>query len=149
VPGIPKYSAEDTSLVVGNEAGETIVVPIPAGSPVKIDVPGLHYNRKSHLVQRLYPSGLQRVMQHDIGKTHMLSSQRGFWANGIKTRLFRSLVARGRASDAGNPLSIQFKAEVSYRPEIQVFREDGVGHAHDSHSTLQGGTTPQICWGIV
>ena len=33
--------------------------------------------------------------------------------------------------------------------EIQIFREDGVGHTHDSHPTLQGGTTPQICWGIV
>jgi hypothetical protein len=33
--------------------------------------------------------------------------------------------------------------------EIQIFRKDGVGHAHDSHTTLQGGTTPQICCGIV
>ena len=48
-PLIPKYSAEDTSLVIGNEAGETTVFPIPAGSRIDIDVPGLHYNRKSHL----------------------------------------------------------------------------------------------------
>jgi hypothetical protein len=33
--------------------------------------------------------------------------------------------------------------------EIQIFREDGVGHAHDSHSTLQGRDAPHICWGIV
>ena len=68
---------------------------------------------------------------------------------GIKTRLFRSLVARGHALGAGNPLSIQFKAEMSYRCEIQIFREDGVSYAHDSHPTLQGRTSPQICWGIV
>ena len=47
---IPKYSAEDTSLVIGNEAGEKTVLPIPAGSEVDISVVGLHYNRKSHLV---------------------------------------------------------------------------------------------------
>ena len=37
------------------------MVPIPAGSLVKIDVPGLHYNRKNHLVQRFYSGGLQRA----------------------------------------------------------------------------------------
>lgn len=47
VPAIPKYSAEDTSLVIGNGAGETTVVPIPAGSGIVIDVVGLHYNRES------------------------------------------------------------------------------------------------------
>ena len=46
-PGIPKYSAEDTSLVVGNGTGETTVFPIPANTKITIDVPGLHYNRKS------------------------------------------------------------------------------------------------------
>jgi len=51
VLNIPKYSAEDTSLVIGNGAGETTVFPIPAGSRVTIDVPGLHYNRESYLVQ--------------------------------------------------------------------------------------------------
>ena len=48
-PSIPKYSTEDTSLVIGNEASETTVVPVPAGSRVIIDVAGLHYNRKGHL----------------------------------------------------------------------------------------------------
>ena len=45
-PVIPKYSTQDTSLVVGNQAGETTVFHIPAGSRIRIDVPGLHYNRK-------------------------------------------------------------------------------------------------------
>ncbi|KAF9643013.1 cytochrome P450 [Thelephora ganbajun] len=43
-PFIPKYSAENTSLVVGNQAGETTVFPVPAGSDLRIDVVGLHYN---------------------------------------------------------------------------------------------------------
>ncbi|KAF9653322.1 cytochrome P450 [Thelephora ganbajun] len=43
-PVVPKYSAEDTSLVVGNQAGETTVFPIPAGGKINIDVVGLHYN---------------------------------------------------------------------------------------------------------
>ena len=47
VPGIPKYSAEDTSLVVGNAAGEKSAFPIPAGSRITVDAVGLHYNRKS------------------------------------------------------------------------------------------------------
>ena len=50
VVAIPKYSAEDTSLPIGNEAGETTVAAIPAGSWITIDAVGLHYNRKIHLV---------------------------------------------------------------------------------------------------
>ena len=46
VVAIPKYSAEDTSLPIGNEAGETIMAAIPAGSWITIDAVGLHYNRK-------------------------------------------------------------------------------------------------------
>ena len=49
VASFPKYSAEDTSLVIGNGAGETTVLPIPARSEISIDIVGLHYNRKSHL----------------------------------------------------------------------------------------------------
>ena len=51
VAAILKHSNEDTSLVIGNGAGGMITVPVPAGSEVTIDIPGLHYNRKSHLVQ--------------------------------------------------------------------------------------------------
>ena len=50
VPAIPKYSAEDTSLVIGNEVGETTVVAIPAGSQIVVNVAGLHYNRESDFV---------------------------------------------------------------------------------------------------
>jgi len=53
-----KYSNEDTSLVIGNGAGGTITVPVPAGSEVTIDIPGLHYNRKIHLIQRANSGGL-------------------------------------------------------------------------------------------
>jgi cytochrome P450 len=45
VPVIPKESATDTTIVVGNEAGESVVVPILKGTRVDISVAGLHYNR--------------------------------------------------------------------------------------------------------
>ncbi|KAK1218093.1 hypothetical protein PQX77_019252 [Marasmius sp. AFHP31] len=43
---IPKVSAEDTTLVAENAAGETKVVPIPQGTGIIISVPALHYNPK-------------------------------------------------------------------------------------------------------
>jgi hypothetical protein len=42
---IPKESATDTTIVVGNEAGESVAVPIPKGTKIDINVAGLHYNR--------------------------------------------------------------------------------------------------------
>ena len=57
-PVVPKYSAEDTSLVVGNEAGETTVLPVPAGSRIDIDIAGLHYNRKGHVSRRAHSGRL-------------------------------------------------------------------------------------------
>ncbi|TFY75699.1 hypothetical protein EWM64_g8312 [Hericium alpestre] len=44
VVGIPKESAEDTSLNVSNAAGETTTIPIPRGTALAIHTPGLHYN---------------------------------------------------------------------------------------------------------
>ncbi|KAF8967870.1 cytochrome P450 [Flammula alnicola] len=44
VTGIPKIAAEDTSLVTSNIRGETTTVPIPRGTDITINVPGLHYN---------------------------------------------------------------------------------------------------------
>lgn len=103
-PGIPKCSAEDTSLVIGNEAGETTMLPIPAGSRVIVDVVGLHYNRKSHLPQQAYSGGSRRATQQGIGTTHFLSNQIASWGNG--TRMLSSLSpgVQGDASGAGNPL---------------------------------------------
>ncbi|KAF5351015.1 hypothetical protein D9756_008377 [Leucocoprinus leucothites] len=43
---IPKRSAEDTTFSTMNTRGETVVVPIPKGTDVHINVPGLHYNPK-------------------------------------------------------------------------------------------------------
>lgn len=45
VNAIPKMSAEDTSIVVGNSDGATTAIPCPIGTYVTIDTPGLHYNR--------------------------------------------------------------------------------------------------------
>ncbi|KAJ3769707.1 cytochrome P450 [Lentinula raphanica] len=47
--GIPKYSAEDTSLTVGNAAGDKLVLPVPRDTHIVINTVGLHYNCKWHL----------------------------------------------------------------------------------------------------
>ncbi|EIM88971.1 cytochrome P450 [Stereum hirsutum FP-91666 SS1] len=44
VNGIPKQSAEDTSIVVGNGSGDSVAIPCPKGTYITIDTPGLHYN---------------------------------------------------------------------------------------------------------
>ncbi|KAJ3514321.1 hypothetical protein NLJ89_g2442 [Agrocybe chaxingu] len=44
VVNVPKYSAEDTTLVAGNPNGEKLTVPIPKGAKIAINTPGLHYN---------------------------------------------------------------------------------------------------------
>jgi len=88
------------------------MVPVPAGSELNIDVSGLHYNRKSHPVQRVHTGSLQNVTQHGTGMTHILSNWKGSWANGIRTRLSHSLGAQGRALDVGNspPSSSKLKS---------------------------------------
>ena len=43
--GIPKITTEDTRLVTSNIHGEKTTVPIPKGTDVVIDTPGVHYNR--------------------------------------------------------------------------------------------------------
>ena len=45
MPGIPKAAAEDTSLVTSNIHGEKTTVPVPKGTDIVIDTPGIHYNR--------------------------------------------------------------------------------------------------------
>jgi len=78
VPYIPKYSAEDTTFVIGNEAGETTVFPIAAGNQVVVDVPGLHYNRKNYHVRwanravyrELHSTILERPACFQTGKIH-------------------------------------------------------------------------------
>ncbi|KAI0705838.1 cytochrome P450, partial [Cytidiella melzeri] len=44
VTGIPKRAAEHTTLTIKNNAGETVTVPVPAGTPIAINTPALHYN---------------------------------------------------------------------------------------------------------
>ncbi|KAJ6462196.1 cytochrome P450 [Mycena sanguinolenta] len=44
VNGIPKMSAEDTSIVVSNSDGATTAIPCPTGTNITIHLPGLHYN---------------------------------------------------------------------------------------------------------
>jgi hypothetical protein len=58
-PRHPKYSAEETSLVVETQADRATAFQIPAGAKITIDIPGLHYNREDRPVQQTYLSGLQ------------------------------------------------------------------------------------------
>ncbi|KAF8801162.1 cytochrome P450 [Phlegmacium glaucopus] len=44
VLAIPKVSAEDTSLATTNIHGEKTIVPVPKGTGIVIDTPGIHYN---------------------------------------------------------------------------------------------------------
>ncbi|KAE9395453.1 cytochrome P450 [Gymnopus androsaceus JB14] len=44
VNGIPKYSAEDTSMTITNAAGEKRVLPIPRQTGVVLNTVGVHYN---------------------------------------------------------------------------------------------------------
>ncbi|KAE9391410.1 cytochrome P450 [Gymnopus androsaceus JB14] len=44
VNGIPKYSAEDTSLTLTNAAGEKRILPVPKGTSIELNAVGLHYN---------------------------------------------------------------------------------------------------------
>ena len=67
-------------------------------------------------------------MQHGIGTIHTLSNRKGSWASGIRTRLSRSLGARGRASDAGNsPLPHWFQIGVSYSLGFRFFEMTSLG----------------------
>ncbi|KAG2009542.1 614/534 cytochrome P450 [Coprinopsis cinerea AmutBmut pab1-1] len=43
---IPKVAAEDTVLTTGNMAGETKKIPVPKGTRVSFDIPGIHYNSR-------------------------------------------------------------------------------------------------------
>jgi hypothetical protein len=45
VTNIPKVSAEDTTLTVGNVNGGKTTFPIPSGTEIDLHVAGLHYNR--------------------------------------------------------------------------------------------------------
>ncbi|KAF8172489.1 cytochrome P450 [Pholiota molesta] len=44
VTGIPKFSAEDTTLTTSNIHGDTLTVPVPKGTQLTLNVAALHYN---------------------------------------------------------------------------------------------------------
>ena len=45
VIGIPKKSAEDTTLHVTDSSGQKKTVFVPKGADITLHTPGLHYNR--------------------------------------------------------------------------------------------------------
>lgn len=69
VNGIPKQSAEDTSIVVGNGSGGSVAIPCPKGTYITIDTPGLHYNRMFvHLYTLSLPEGTTVIIFSDTYK---------------------------------------------------------------------------------
>ena len=46
VIGVPKVSAEDTTLVTTDHAGNKVIVPVPQGIELILHICGVHYNRK-------------------------------------------------------------------------------------------------------
>lgn len=46
VTGIPKIASEDTTLKISNQRGETTTLPVPKGTNLCINTPGLHNNPK-------------------------------------------------------------------------------------------------------
>ena len=55
VINIPKVCEEDTTLTVGNAAGEKLTIPVQKGVRITIDTPGLHYNRRrTYVVGNVY-----------------------------------------------------------------------------------------------
>jgi hypothetical protein len=50
IVNIPKLSEEDTTLTVGNAAGEKLTIPVLKGVRISIDAPGLHYNRERKII---------------------------------------------------------------------------------------------------
>ena len=45
-PTLHKFAAEDTTLSTVNTTGETVLVPVPAGTRIMMHIAGLHYNRE-------------------------------------------------------------------------------------------------------
>ena len=68
---IPKFAAEDTSLVTGNMHGEKTTVPVPKGTELIIDTPGIHYNRRLSIPFFFYLKQITFRWQLVTGKTHM------------------------------------------------------------------------------
>ena len=53
VASIPKVAAQDTTLTVNNIDGGKTTFPVPSGTEIYLQVPGLHFNRRlSGLVPR-------------------------------------------------------------------------------------------------
>ncbi|EKM52722.1 uncharacterized protein PHACADRAFT_261326, partial [Phanerochaete carnosa HHB-10118-sp] len=41
---VPKYAAEDATLVTTDSSGNNVIVPVPQGSTIVLNITGLHYN---------------------------------------------------------------------------------------------------------
>ena len=67
---IPKISAEDTTLTVGNADGGVTTFPVPSGMQIDIHVSGLHYNRtQSRFVSESWGQILRKACSAVLGAT--------------------------------------------------------------------------------
>jgi len=46
---VPKVSTQDTVFTTTDHQGRSVDVPIPAGTPLNVNIVGLHHNRKQLL----------------------------------------------------------------------------------------------------
>ena len=75
VVGIPKLSAEDTSVMVTSVTGERAQLPLPKGTRIVINTPALHRNRAPLICCELLEAPLIYRRQRVIGLTRFRSSQ--------------------------------------------------------------------------
>ncbi|KAJ3552189.1 hypothetical protein NM688_g4282 [Phlebia brevispora] len=138
VINIPKYSAEDTTLVTKNAAGENVIVPVPQGASVTIHVPGLHYN--SHYWDEPHAFKPERFLSDwpkdaflpFSGGARSCLGRRFFETEGIA--ILTMLVSRYR---------IEVKDEPQFAGETFEERKERIFRAH------QGVTlTNEVSWNI-
>lgn len=72
--GIPKRSAEDTTLTTVNRNGDRVVFPVPKDSYMLLHTPGLHYNREHRPLGILSFSKKFFVTQRNIGRIRIRST---------------------------------------------------------------------------
>lgn len=92
---IPKVATEDTALTTQDAAGNKVIVPVPQGATVVLDVAALHYNRTSSdyvFIDVCHNSTPD--LQPGTGRIPMRLSLNASMATGLGTRSFRLAMVR-------------------------------------------------------
>ena len=90
VANIPKVATDDTTLTVNNADGGKTTFPVPSGTEIYLQVPGVHYNRmlSNFCIMGTRSDGL---LQRGIGRSLTSLCQRGSLATGQGMPLFHSV----------------------------------------------------------